>query len=80
MHQGVNHVLEPMVDQALKVEQFPRMKKHTKNTLKPRTVLFEGREDDVDQIMTNTSKIEVHASTNVKPLEQPNEDMGKTLS
>ncbi|XP_037414582.1 ubiquitin-conjugating enzyme E2-17 kDa-like isoform X1 [Triticum dicoccoides] len=34
---------------------------------------------DVDQIMTKASKIEVHASTNVKPLEQPKEDMGKTI-
>ena len=79
MHQGVNHVLEPMVDQVLKVEQFPQVKKPKKNTSKPRTVLFEGREDDVDQIMTKTFKSEVNASTNAEPLEHPKEDKGKTI-
>ena len=79
MHQGVNHVLEPMVDQVLKVEQFPQVKKPKKNTSKPRTVLFEGREDDVDQIMTKASKSEVNASTNAEPLEHPKEDKGKTI-
>ena len=29
--------------------------------------------------MTKASKIEVNASTNVKPLEQPKEDMGKII-
>ena len=29
--------------------------------------------------MTKKSKSEVHASINVKPLEQPKEDMGKTI-
>ena len=71
--------MEPMVDQALKVEQFPHVKKPKKNTSKPRTALFEGREDDVDQVMTEASKSEVHLSKNVKPLEQPKEDMGKII-
>jgi hypothetical protein len=34
---------------------------------------------DVDQIMNKASKSEVHASTNVKSLEQPKEDMGETI-
>ena len=38
--------------------------------------MFEGREEDVGHIMTKAPKIEVHASTNVKPLEQPKEEMG----
>lgn len=75
MHQGVNHVLEPMEDQALKVEQFPHMKKPKNNTSKTWTVLFEGREDDVDQIMTKEPKSEVHARTTLKPSKQPKEDM-----
>ena len=33
----------------------------------------------MDQIMTKGSKIKVHASTNIKPLEQPKEDIGKTI-
>ena len=72
--------MEPMVDQVLKVEQFPHVKKPKKNTSKPRTALFEGREDDVDQIMTKASKSEVNAITNAEPLEHPKEDKGKTLS
>ena len=79
MHQGVNHVLEPMVDQVLKVEQFPQLKKPKKNTSKLRTVLFEGRDNDVDQIMTKASKSEVNSSTNAEPLEHPKEDKGKTI-
>ncbi|VAH65412.1 ubiquitin-conjugating enzyme E2-17 kDa-like isoform X1 [Triticum dicoccoides] len=34
---------------------------------------------DVDQIMNMSSKFEVHANTNVKPLEQPKKNMGKTI-
>ena len=63
--------MKPMVDQVLKVEQFPQVKKPKKNTSKLRTVLFEGRDDDVDQIMTKASKSEVNASTNAEPLEHP---------
>ena len=63
MHQGVNHILEPMVDQVLKVEQFPQVKKPKKNTSKPRTVLFQGGGDDVST--TAFAKIDPSTNSNI---------------
>ena len=76
--------LQELVHQAIRVEQqLKRCQNHnqtyTSSTQRGSIQREVDGRFDVDQIMTKDSKSEVHASTNVKPLEQPKKDMGKTI-
>jgi hypothetical protein len=57
VHKGMSHVLKPMMETAIKVDIFPAVRKKKKDppmdTLKPRTALLQGEENDVT--ISNTS-------------------------